>query len=153
MKIAVFPGSFDPITLGHKDIVERALTLFDKIIIAIGINSQKSYHFSIEQRKSFIEASFSSSKIIIETYDGLTVDYCKKVNANYILRGVRNVNDYNYENSIAQMNKMLDTNIETIFLPTSPELSAINSTIIRDILVNGGDISQFVPKEIRNLIQ
>lgn len=153
MKIAVFPGSFDPITLGHKDIVERALPLFDKIIVAIGTNSAKNYLFELDDRKLFIEKTFSNPKIEIATYTGLTVEFCKKVNANFIIRGIRNSVDYNFENSIAQMNKTIDNNIETLFLPTSPELSAINSTIVRDILVNGGDASKFIPTSIKDIIK
>jgi pantetheine-phosphate adenylyltransferase len=151
MKIAVFPGSFDPITIGHQDIVERALPLFDKIIVAIGNNTLKNYHFNIEERAEFIKLTFSNNlKVEVATYNGLTIDFCKQVNANFILRGIRNVADYNYENSIAQMNKAMDNDIETIFMPTIPELSAINSTIIRDILINDGDVSKFVPAVIKN---
>lgn len=153
MKIAVFPGSFDPITLGHKDIVDRALPLFDKIIVAIGTNSAKTYLFNEEDRKLFIEKTFANSKIEVATYTGLTVNFCEKAGANYIIRGIRNSADYNYENAIAQMNKTMYNNIETLFLPTTPELSAINSTIVRDILVNGGDVSQFIPENIRDLIK
>jgi pantetheine-phosphate adenylyltransferase len=151
MKIAVFPGSFDPITLGHQDIVERALPLFDKIIVAIGHNTIKKYHFSIDQRIEFIKLTFNNNpKIEVTKYSGLTIDFCKEVNANFILRGIRNVADYNYENSIAQMNKAMNNEIETIFMPTIPDLSAINSTIIRDILINDGDVSNFVPAVIKN---
>ncbi len=153
MKIAVFPGSFDPITLGHQDIVKRTLPLFDKVVIAIGINSAKNYLFTIEERTSFIEKTFNNPKIEIETYTGLTIDFCNKIGAKYIIRGIRNAIDYNYENSIAQMNKMMKNDIETLFLPTMPQLAAINSTIVRDILVNNGDISQFVPKEIKGIIK
>jgi len=150
MKIAVFPGSFDPITLGHQNIIERALPLFDKIVVAIGQNSAKKYLFTLEQRTDFIELSFSSPKIEVISYNGLTIDFCKTVNANYILRGIRNSADYLYENSIAQMNKAMESDIETIFIPTIPELSAINSTIVRDILINGGNVEQFVPSAIKN---
>jgi len=151
MKIAVFPGSFDPITIGHQNIIERALPLFDKIIVAIGINTLKKYHFSLERRLYFIKLTFKNhSKIEVATYDGLTINFCKNVNAKYILRGIRNVADYNYENSIAQMNKAMENDIETIFIPTIPELSAINSTIIRDIIINGGDAGKFVPEIIKN---
>lgn len=153
MKIAVFPGSFDPITLGHQDIVERALPLFDKVIIAIGTNSAKNYLFSEEDRKLFIEKTFSNPKIEVSTYTGLTVDFCNKIGANFIIRGIRNSADYNFENSIAQMNKTMSNKIETLFLPTSPSLSAINSTIVRDILVNGGDVSQFIPDSIKDIIR
>ena len=151
MKIAIFPGSFDPITKGHQDIIERALPLFDKIIIAIGKNSAKKYHFSLEERTQFIELTFNNNpKIEVISYTGLTIDFCKSVNANYILRGIRNSADYMYENSIAQMNKAMDNDIETIFMPTIPELAAINSTIVRDILINGGNVEQFVPAAIKN---
>ncbi|MDF1673389.1 MAG: pantetheine-phosphate adenylyltransferase [Vicingaceae bacterium] len=154
MKIAVFPGSFDPITKGHQDIIERASPLFDKIIVAIGINSTKKYHFNLETRQKFITKTFENNpKIEVATYSGLTIDFCKIVNANYIVRGVRNVTDYNYENGIAQMNKAMENNIETLFIPTLPTFSAINSTIVRDILLNGGDISQFIPLPIIDLIK
>jgi len=153
MKIAVFPGSFDPITRGHQNIIERAMPLFDKIIVAIGENSMKKYHFSLEQRTKFIHLTFKNNpNIEIENYNSLTIEFCKKVNASYILRGIRNSNDYNYENSIAQMNKAMDNSIETIFIPTIPELSAINSTIVRDIIINEGDPSEFIPEAIKGLL-
>jgi pantetheine-phosphate adenylyltransferase len=154
MKIAVFPGSFDPITIGHQDIIERALPLFDKIIVAIGINSSKKYHFTLEQRTEFINLTFNNNpKIEVITYTGLTIDFCKSVGANYILRGIRNSEDFLYENSIAQMNKAMDKDIETIYLSTIPALSAINSTIVRDILINNGDASQFVPAVLKDKIK
>ncbi|MFB0925936.1 MAG: pantetheine-phosphate adenylyltransferase [Vicingaceae bacterium] len=154
MKIAIFPGSFDPITIGHQDIIERALPLFDKIIVAIGINSSKKYHFTLEQRTDFINLTFNNNpKIEVITYTGLTIDFCKSVGANYILRGIRNSADFLYENSIAQMNKAMDKDIETIYLSTIPALSAINSTIVRDILINKGDASQFVPTVLKNKIK
>jgi pantetheine-phosphate adenylyltransferase len=154
MKVAVFPGSFDPITLGHQDIIERALPLFDKIIVAIGINSSKKYHFTLEQRTEFIKLTFNNNpKIEVVTYSGLTIDFCKSVSANYILRGIRNSADYLYENSIAQMNKAMNNNIETIYLSTIPKLSAINSTIVRDIIMNKGDVSQFVPAVLKDKIK
>ena len=153
MKIAVFPGSFDPITIGHEDIIKRALPLFDKIIVAIGINSSKKYHFTLEQRTQFIELTFNANpKIEIATYSGLTIDFCKSFGANYILRGIRNNSDYTFENAIAQMNKTMAAKIETIFMPTLPELSAINSTIVRDIIINKGDASQFVPAALKDII-
>ena len=152
MKIAVFPGSFDPITKGHQDIIERALPLFDKIIVSIGQNSAKKHLFTLEQRIEFIELSFNNPKIEVISYNGLTIDFCKTVNANYIVRGIRNNADYMYENAIAQINKAMESNIETIFIPTIPELSAINSTIVRDILINGGNVEQFVPSAIKNKI-
>jgi pantetheine-phosphate adenylyltransferase len=153
MKIAVFPGSFDPITIGHLDIIERALPLFDKIIVAIGINSSKKYHFSLEQRKAFIELTFKGNpKVEVNSYDRLTIDFCKSEKANYILRGIRNSSDYLYENAIAQMNKKMAEDIETIYIPTIPDLSAINSTIVRDIIRNNGDVSQFIPDALKNKI-
>lgn len=153
MKIAVFPGSFDPITIGHQNIVERALPLFDKIIIAIGNNTLKKYYFSLDQRVSFIEKTFANyEKVEVRTYQGLTVNFCQQEKAFYILRGIRNVTDYNYENNIAQMNYAMNKDIETIFMSTLPEFSAINSTIVRDIIINKGDVSQFIPKQLIGLI-
>ena len=150
MKIAVFPGSFDPITKGHQDIIQRALPLFDKIIVAIGKNSAKKYHYSLEKRINFIELTFNHNpKIEVISYSGLTINFCKSVDANYILRGIRNSADYMFENSIAQMNKAMENTIETIFIPTIPELAAISSTIVRDILVNGGNVEKFVPASIK----
>ncbi len=154
MKIAVFPGSFDPITIGHQNIIERALPLFDKIIVAIGINSAKKYHFSLEDRKAFVTQTFSKyPNIEIKLYEGLTVDFCKKVGAKYILRGLRNSTDFNYETPIAQMNKSLNDSIETIYMPCIPEYTAINSTIVRDIIINGGNASKFLPSEIITLVK
>tara|TARA_B100000795_G_scaffold142430_1_gene106644 strand:- start:122 stop:580 length:459 start_codon:yes stop_codon:yes gene_type:complete len=148
-KIAIFPGSFAPFTVGHQSIVDRALPLFDKIIISIGINSEKNQYFSIEERMDWIEAVYGNNpKIEVKRYEGLTVDFCKKENANYILRGLRDSHDFKFEKNIAQMNKELNSTIETIFIITPPEISHISSSIIRDIIKNGGDISKFIPKEI-----
>jgi len=145
-KIAVFPGSFDPITLGHEAIVLRALPLFDEIIIAIGYNSAKATFFTLEQRQEMIKKVFTEHpKVSVATYTGLTIDFCKKTGANYILRGLRSSADFEFERGIAQMNRKMNEEIDTVFLITSPELSAINSTIIRDILRNGGNASQFIP--------
>lgn len=145
MKRAVFPGSFDPITLGHVDIIKRAIPLFDEIIIAIGINADKKYMYSPEQRQAFIEEVFSDEvKIKTETYIGLTVDYCKKIDAGFILRGLRNPADFEFEKAIAQTNRKL-SGIETVFLLTSAETSFISSSIVRDILRNNGDVSVLVP--------
>lgn len=146
-KIALFPGSFDPFTLGHYSIVQKALPLFDKVVIGIGENSTKSYLFSLEKRIDFIKKSFSSNnKVEVCTYSNLTIDYCKKIGANFILRGLRNSQDFIFEQNIAQMNHKLAPEIETIFLVTDPEYSPISSTIIREIYRNNGDISSFVPK-------
>lgn len=146
-KIAVFPGSFDPITIGHYSIVERALPLFDKIIIAVGENNSKKSFFLIEQRKNWIEKIFSNeSKISVEVFSGLTVDFCKKNDAKYILRGLRTSSDFEFERSIGQSNKKLYSIIETVFMLTLPEHTYITSTIVRDIIKNGGDVSNFVPE-------
>jgi pantetheine-phosphate adenylyltransferase len=148
-KIAVFPGSFSPFSLGHKAIVDSALALFDKIIIAIGNNPEKNQYFSIEERQKWINDVYKDiPNISVERYEGLTVDFCKTVNANFIVRGLRNSHDFRFERNIAQMNKELNAEIETIFIITPPELSHISSTILRDIIKNGGDISTFIPKEI-----
>ena len=148
-KIAIFPGSFAPFTVGHQSIVDRALPLFDKIIISIGINSEKNQYFSNEERMDWIEAVYGNNpKIEVKLYEGLTVDFCKKENANYILRGLRDSHDFKFEKNIAQMNKELNSTIETIFIITPPEISHISSSIIRDIIKNGGDVSKFIPKEI-----
>ena len=150
MKIAVFPGSFDPITNGHIDLINRALPIFDKVIVAIGYNSNKtSGMFSIEERQEYIAKSLKGiSNTEIATYEGLTINFCKKVKANTILRGLRNTVDFEFEKSIAQMNKKLAPDIETMFLFTNPEFSAINSSIVRDIIRNGGNANQFLPFEL-----
>ena len=148
-KVAVFPGSFDPITKGHESIIKRASLLFDKIVVAIGVNSSKKHMFSLEQRIRFCEATFNESNISIDTYEGLTIDYCTNIGARYLLRGLRTSADFEYESGIAQMNKEMKSETDTIFMLTPPELSAISSTIVRDILKNGGDVSQFVPSGIK----
>jgi len=148
-KNAIFPGSFSPFTVGHQSVVNRALPLFDKIIISIGINSEKNQYFSIEERLQWIKDVYGNNpKIEIKFYEGLTVDFCKKENANYILRGLRDSHDFKFEKGIAQMNKDLNKEVETIFIITPPEISHISSSIIRDIIKNGGDVSKFIPKEI-----
>jgi pantetheine-phosphate adenylyltransferase len=148
-KTAIFPGSFSPFTLGHKSVVDRSLPLFDKIIIAIGINSEKNEYFSIEERKEWIKKIYANNpKIEVQFYEGLTVDFCEKVKAKFILRGLRDSHDFKYEKNIAQTNKNINSELETIFIITPPEISHISSTIIRDIIKNGGDVSQFLPKEI-----
>ncbi len=153
MRKAVFPGSFDPITLGHVDIIKRAIPLFDEIIIAIGVNAKKNYMFSIEQRMKFIgNAFFAEDKISVETYKGLTVDYCKQINADFILRGLRNPADFEFEKAIAQTNRKL-SGIETVFLLTSAETSYISSSIVRDVMKNGGEVSELVPKSVPSKIE
>lgn len=148
MRRAVFPGSFDPITLGHYDIIERSLTLFDEIIIAIGINADKKYMFSLEERKQFIEEAFKDEpKIKVMTYKGLTVDFCKQENANFILRGLRNPADFEFEKAIAHTNRKM-SEIETVFLLTSSGKSYISSSIVRDVIRNGGDVSGLVPETV-----
>lgn len=150
LKIAVFPGSFDPFTLGHQDIVQRALPLFDKIIIAIGYNSNKNGFFALEDRMKWIKKAFENeSKVEISSYQGLTVDYCNKVGADFIVRGLRTAADFEYERAIAQMNKKMHDHIESVFLLTAPEHTPISSTIVRDILRHGGDASEFLPKGIK----
>ncbi len=148
-RIAIFPGSFDPITKGHESILLRALPLFDEIIVAIGKNSNKQNYFSIEQRKKWLKQVFSKEpKVRIATYTGLTIHFCKKMNANYILRGLRTSADFEFEKAIAQNNKIMAPEIETIFILPVSELSAINSTIVRDIIRNGGNAAPFVPAGI-----
>jgi pantetheine-phosphate adenylyltransferase len=149
MKRAVFPGSFDPITLGHCDIINRGTELFDELIIAIGENLSKNYLFSLEQRKAFIENIFSENKKIkVFIYSGLTTDFCKKIKANYILRGLRNSSDFEYENSIAQTNKKTGE-IETVFLLSSPEKSFISSSIVREIIKHNGKFEDLVPNSVK----
>ncbi|MCT4665188.1 MAG: pantetheine-phosphate adenylyltransferase [Flavobacteriales bacterium] len=149
-KIAIFPGSFDPITKGHEDILLRMRPLFDKIIVAIGNNSTKKYMFGLEQRMRWIEQTFAEfDNIETDSFQGLTVNYCKEKDANFILRGLRNSNDFEYEKSIAQMNNTLVPNIETILVYTKPEYASISSTIIRDIIKNGSDASRFLPEEVK----
>ncbi len=148
MRRAVFPGSFDPLTLGHTDIIDRGLPLFDEIIIAIGTNSSKKYMFSLEQRKKFIEETYAGiSKIKVDTYQGLTIDYCKKIDSDFILRGLRNPADFEFEKAIAQTNRKM-SKIETVFLLTSADTSYISSSIVRDIIKNKGDVSLLVPKAV-----
>ncbi len=149
-RICLFPGTFDPITLGHVDIIHRAVSLFDKLIIGIGINSSKAPMFTVEQRVDWMKEIFKNEpRIEVIGYEGLTVDCCKKNGAAYILRGIRYVSDFEYEKAIADMNRMLVPNIETIFLTCSPQFSTISSTLVRDVIRNGGNVSLFVPEEVK----
>ncbi|MBP7273720.1 MAG: pantetheine-phosphate adenylyltransferase [Saprospiraceae bacterium] len=151
MKIAVFPGSFDPITVGHVDLVKRAIPLFDKIIVAVGINSQKSTLYSLEQRLHFLKEVFKNEpKISIDSFEKLTVHYCQRVGANYLLRGLRNASDFDYEKTISQLNNILGGGLETVFLISQPAYSHISSTIVREIIRGGGNAQPFVPNEIGN---
>jgi pantetheine-phosphate adenylyltransferase len=154
MRIALFPGTFEPVTFGHIDIIERALPLFDKLYIGIGINANKAPMFSEEQRVAWLEEIFhGEAKISAVIYEGLTVGCCKKVGANYIVRGIRYVNDFEYEKAIADMNRSLDENIETIFLTCLPKFTSVASTLVRDVIRNGGDVSQFVPDVVLKSIR
>jgi len=149
MKIAVFPGSFDPITRGHEDIVRRALPLFDKVIMAVGINSKKRSLYSIEERMDWIRAVFhGEEKIEVKQFSGLTVHFCEKVGAKYIIRGLRNGSDFDYEKTISQLNADLG-NIESIFFISKPQFSHISSTIVREIILGKGDASLFLPDSIK----
>jgi pantetheine-phosphate adenylyltransferase len=154
MRICLFPGTFDPVTFGHIDIIERALPLFDKLYIGIGINANKAPMFSAEQRVKWLEEIFNGqSKIKAVVYDGLTVECCQRVKANYILRGIRYVNDFEYEKAIADMNRSLDHDIETVFLTCLPKFTSVASTLVRDVIRNGGDVSQFVPDSVLKTIR
>jgi len=154
MRIALFPGTFDPVTFGHIDIIERGLPLFDKLFIGIGTNVNKVPMFSAEQRKQWLDEIFKDEpRIESVIYDGLTVECCKTVNANYIVRGIRYVNDFEYEKAIADMNRSLDEKIETIFLTCLPQYTSVASTLVRDVIRNGGDVSQFVPEVVLRTIQ
>jgi pantetheine-phosphate adenylyltransferase len=149
MKICVFPGSFDPITSGHVDLVLRALPLFDKVIVAIGINSQKKYLFPLDQRIHWLKEVFQHEhKVEIDSFENLTAKYCQKREARYILRGLRNASDFDYEKTISQLNSIVGGGIETVFLISQPQFSHISSTIVREIIKGGGDASPFLPKEV-----
>lgn len=149
-RICLFPGTFDPLTLGHTDIIDRALPLFDKLVIGIGRNSNKAPMFSEKQRLKWAREIYkNNSKVEVLAYDGLTVDCCKKAGANFILRGIRYVNDFEYEKAIADMNRSIDSQIETIFLTCLPQFTSVASTLVRDVLKNGGDVSQFLPEVVR----
>lgn len=148
-KVALFPGTFDPFTRGHQSVVIRALDLFDEIVVAIGTNALKEGYFTVENRERLISDVFSgNSRVVVANYNGLTIDFCKKIGAKFILRGIRTAADFEYERAIAQMNKAMDPGIESILLLTTPEDTPINSTIVRDIIRNNGDASQFLPRGI-----
>jgi pantetheine-phosphate adenylyltransferase len=148
-KIAVFPGSFDPFTVGHESVLNRALPLFDQVVVMIGVNHLKKGLFTVESRKKMIEEVFRDEpKVTVETYDGLTIDFCKRIGATHILRGLRTAADFEYERAIAQVNKKMLPSIETIFLLTIPEHTPINSSIVRDVLYHGGDVSSFIPEKL-----
>jgi len=145
-RVAIFPGSFDPFTIGHESIVQRALPLFDKIVIMIGYNANKQSFYPIEKRLKWINQVFQDEdKITVQIYDGLTVDFCKEVDAQYILRGIRTSSDFEYERAIAQVNKKMHPEIESVFLLTLPEHTPVMATIVRDIVSHGGDVSMFIP--------
>jgi pantetheine-phosphate adenylyltransferase len=153
MKIALFPGSFDPVTKAHVDILKRSLPLFDKVVIGIGLNSTKAAYLTIEKRKEMLKAVFADEpKVEVQTYEGLTVEFCKKIKSNYMIRGIRTVSDFEYEKAIAQMNHALVPEIESIFIVSKPGYSSISSTIVRDIMRNNGDVKQFIPKEAFDLL-
>jgi pantetheine-phosphate adenylyltransferase len=153
-KICLFPGTFDPVTLGHTDIIGRSLPLFDKLVIGIGRNSNKTAMFSEEQRLNWLREIYKDEpKIHVLAYDGLTVNCCKSVGANFILRGIRYVNDFEYEKAIADMNRSLANNVETIFLTCLPKYTSVASTLVRDVIRNGGDVSQFLPDVVKKTIQ
>jgi pantetheine-phosphate adenylyltransferase len=148
MKIALFPGSFDPVTKAHVDIVKRSVSLFDKVYIGVGVNSTKPGLLSVEIREQMLRAVFQSDpRIHIVAYEGLTVNFCKSIGAGYMIRGIRTVSDFEYEKAIAQMNHSLEPEIESIFIVSKPGYSSISSTIVREIMRYNGDVSQFIPKE------
>lgn len=152
-RICLFPGTFDPVTLGHTDIIDRALPLFDKMYIGIGRNTNKQPMFSELQRLDWLKEIYKNNdKVEAIVYDGLTVDCCKQVGANFILRGIRYVNDFEYEKAIADMNRSIAVNIETIFLTCLPQYTSVASTLVRDVLKNGGDVSKFLPDVVNQTI-
>jgi pantetheine-phosphate adenylyltransferase len=148
-RICLFPGTFDPVTLGHIDIINRALPLFDKVVVGIGINAAKNPMFTADQRKLWFEEIYKDEpKLSVETYDGLTIKFCQSIGAKFILRGIRYVSDFEYEKTIADANRTMDPNIETIFLTGEPKYTSVASTIVRDILRNGGNASPFLPDAV-----
>lgn len=154
MQKALFPGTFDPITLGHTDIIDRSLELFDKVIIGVGINTNKKPMFDVETRMEWIRNIYKDQpKVEVQSYEGLTVNFCREMGAMHIIRGLRTVSDFEYEKAIADMNQMLDPQIETIFLACSAKYSSYSSTMVRDVIRNQGDSSLFLPMEIKGLVE
>jgi pantetheine-phosphate adenylyltransferase len=150
MKIAVFPGSFDPITIGHLALVERALPLFDKIVVSVGVNTQKKYLFSLEQRMAWLRKVFEQyPQVEVDSFENLTAHYCNRIGAKYLLRGLRNASDFDYEKTISQINHIVGDGIETVFLISAPEYSHVSSTIVREIILGGGDARPFLPKAVK----
>ena len=148
-KIAVFPGTFDPVTIGHVDIVNRASELFDEIIIAIGVNTKKTTLFDLQLRRQWIQTAFANNpKVRIESYEGLTVDFCKNMGAKFLLRGLRNGTDFDYESHIAQLNKALWNDIETVFIMCDPAMSYVSSTLIRDLIIHKADYARYLPEGV-----
>lgn len=148
-RICLFPGTFDPITLGHTDVIDRSLDLFDEIVVGIGVNSAKTPMFSLEQRMQWIRDIYSHTpKVKVISYEGLTIKICKEIGAQFILRGIRSIGDFEYEKAIADVNRMMDSSIETIFLSCSPRYSTLASSLVRDVLKYGGDASQLLPENI-----
>ncbi|HRG25386.1 MAG TPA: pantetheine-phosphate adenylyltransferase [Chitinophagaceae bacterium] len=153
-RICLFPGTFDPVTLGHVDIINRALPLFDKIVVGIGLNSAKAPMFSADQRLQWISEIYKDEERVVGAmYEGLTIDYCKQIGANFILRGIRYVSDFEYEKTIADANRTLDKSIETIFLTGEPKYTSVASTIVRDIIRNGGNAAPFIPELVARSIK
>ena len=147
-RIAVFPGSFDPITIGHVNIVARALPLFDKVVVALGVNTTKKYMFPVEQRLAWVKATFAGQPAVeVVGFEGLTADLCERIGATYVIRGLRNSADHGNERSIALMNMVIG-NVDTLFLPSRPEHAHISSTIVRELIANKADVSAFVPKAV-----
>jgi pantetheine-phosphate adenylyltransferase len=154
MKIAVFPGSFDPITIGHEDLVHRALPLFDQIIVAVGVNSTKKYLFDLEQRLEWIRLVFKDEpKVQVAYFEHLTADFCKSVHSKYLIRGLRNASDFDYEKTISQINNIVGDGIETVFFISQPSNSHISSTIVREIIKGGGDVSPFLPAALKDKVK
>lgn len=154
MRICLFPGTFDPVTLGHTDIIDRALPLFDKLVIGIGRNVNKDPMFSEEMRLGWIREIYKGNpQVEALAYDGLTVECCKRIGANFILRGIRYVNDFEYEKAIADMNRSLDRNVDTVFLTCLPQFTSVASTLVRDVIRNGGDVTPFLPDVVANSIK